>query len=451
MRQLEGLRFVTYTLYALVYIGNIFAESEQITYLLGIIGMFALIISFHGANRTYQVLAVVFFIISTLLFFSWELPFKELPKYFTSMALLLALLYMIPYINHFMIVGRYERSLYRLLQTRTLTLRSFYRRVSFTHYMLGLFIFLSAIPLVYRFVTQRLHQFSDKTIQKFAVQSMLRSFASVNVWSPIEVYIALVLGITGVSYLGILPFLFGFSIFMLMIDWVIAGKYKRLPLPEEAPGRLFAKKEKLKLLSMGFFLLLFISTASLVTFLTPLDFFESLIIIIFPYTFSWAFIIRRHKTFLRYNAVMRQQQTKTMQNFMLLFIVLGCFNSIVEETNIFQIIRGPFMGLGDTPLLLFLMLQISSIALACAGVHPLVTISMQGLFVEPFLQQINPLSIAIVMITATLANDAAGTFNVPITMMSQYMKRQPYLLTLWNLPFALIFGGAGVGLAYLLL
>ncbi|RSL34925.1 hypothetical protein D7Z54_03600 [Salibacterium salarium] len=83
--------------------------------------------------------------------------------------------------------------------------------------------------------------------------------------------------------------------------------------------------------------------------------------------------------------------------------------------------------------------------------HPLVMISMQGLFVESFLQDVNPVNIAIVMVTATLANDAAGTFNVPITMMSQYTKRNPYQLTWWNLPFALMFGGTGVALAYVLL
>ncbi|MFZ4452942.1 hypothetical protein [Salibacterium aidingense] len=449
---MQELRFITYSSYVSLYIVHVFISSEFLSYLLGCIGMIALLFSVAGANRTYQILAVFFFTVSAGLFFAYELPWREVPVYFTSMALLLSLLYMIPFINHFMIVGRFERSLYRLLQAKTTNLAQFYRRTSLTHYVLGLFIFLSAIPLVYRFVQQRLTGFSDKTFHRFAVQSMLRSFASVNVWSPIEVYIALVIGITSVSYLHLLPWLLGFSVAILMLDWLLASfTYKHISLKEKQPAPMFTKKEIRKLVLMGVFLVLFIGTAASLHLWLGLDFFEAVIISVLPYTTLWALLIKRHKVFFRYNILTWPQQMKTMQNFMLLFLVLGLFNDIVKKTNIFAKFQEPLAFIGETPLLLLLVLQVSALGLACAGVHPLVTISMQGLFVEPFLQEINPMSIAIVMITATLANDAAGTFNVPITMMSQYMKRNPYQLTFWNLPFALIFGGTGVLLGYFLL
>ncbi|SDI19214.1 hypothetical protein [Alteribacillus bidgolensis] len=449
---MQGVKFLTYTMYVFLYVIHIFIENDYLLYGIGLLGIAAMFISFYGANRTYRVLAAVFFSVSVFLFLVHDLPVKDIPFYFTSMGLLLSLLYMIPLINHFMIVGRYERSLYRLLQSNTADLAQFYRRTSFTHYVLGLFIFLSAIPIVYRFVEKRLTGFSQDVFHRFATQSMLRSFASVNVWSPIEVYIALVLGITSVSYLSILPWLFGFSILMLMLDWILAGKYHKYSFVNETgPKQFITKKEGRKLVTMVLFFVLFISAASMVHLLIGIDFFEAIIIVILPYTFIWAAAIKRMITFRRYNILTWPRQINTMQNFMLLFLTLGLFNAIVEQTNFFAAVRESMAGIGGTPILLFLLLQLSALGLACTGVHPLVTISMQGLFVEPFLQEINPLSIAIVMITATLANDAAGTFNVPITMMSQYMKRQPYQLTLWNLPFALIFGGTGVVIAYLLL
>ncbi|RSL29390.1 hypothetical protein D7Z54_31500 [Salibacterium salarium] len=448
---MQGLRFITYTSYILLYIIHIFIESQLILYTVGWIGMLAVIISFCGANRTYQILSVVFFTVSLFLFFFYDLSLSEVPVYFTPMALLLSLLYMIPLINHFMIVGRFERSLYRLLQANTTDLAQFYRRTSLTHYILGLFIFLSAIPIVYRFVQQRLTGFADQVLHRFATQSMLRSFASVNVWSPIEVYIALVLGITSVSYLHILPWLLAFSGFMLFLDWLLAIKYKHYSFENNTVTAAFTKKEARKLLTMVGFLILFIGTAAGVHLLFGLDFFEAIIVIIAPYTLIWALAIKRQKIFLRYNVLTWPGQIKTMQNFMLLFLSLGLFNEVVERTGIFNQLRTPLSFIGETPFFLFFVLQFSALALACLGVHPLVTISMQGLFVEPFLQDINPMSIAIVMITSTLANDAAGTFNVPITMMTQYMKRNPYQLTWWNLPFALIFGGTGVVLAFLLL
>ncbi|MDQ0300005.1 hypothetical protein J2S78_002452 [Salibacterium salarium] len=448
---MQGLRFITYTSYVLLYIVHIFIESKLLLYTVGVIGVFSIIISFREANRTYQILATVFFSVSLFLFFFYDLSLAEVPFYFTSMALLLSLLYMIPIINHFMFVGRYERSLYRLLQTNATDLAQFYRRTSLTHYILGLFIFLSAIPIVYRFVEHRLIDFKEKVFHRFATQSMLRSFASVNVWSPIEVYIALVLGITSVSYLRILPWLLVFSGTMLLLDWLLAMKYKRNSFENTATSTSFTKKEVRKLLAMAAFLFLFIGTAAVVHLLAGLNFFEAIIVIIAPYTLIWAVAIKRHKIFLRYHLLTLVGQMKTMQNFMLLFLALGVFNEVVERTSIFNELRGPLSFIGEMPLLLFIVLQLSALVLACVGVHPLVTISMQGMFVEPFLQDINPVSIAIVMITATLANDAAGTFNVPITIMSQYTKRNPYQMTWWNLPFALMFGGTGVALAYFLL
>ncbi|SDH83400.1 hypothetical protein SAMN05192534_112102 [Alteribacillus persepolensis] len=450
---MQDVRLLIYTVYVILYVMHIFAGGEGLRYVMGCAGMFALVLSFTGANRTYQVLSLVFFSVSVCLFVINDLPLQELPAYFTSMALLLSLLYMIPFIQHFMIVGRYERALYRLLQSNTRHLGQFYRRTSFTHYVLGLFIFLSAIPVVYRFVQKRLHGFSEDIFHRFATQSMLRSIASVNVWSPIEVYIALVLSITSVSYLTVLPWLLSFSLFMLMLDWLsTAVKYRKYSFDTTSKqGDVITRTEIKKLGQMALFLILFISTAALFSLLFAIDFFEAIIVIILPYTLIWAAFIKRSKTFWRYNILTWPQQMKTMQNFMLLFLTLGFFNEVVHEADLFTVFRQIFSTLGTQPILLFFLLQVSALGLAFAGIHPLVTISLQGLLVEPLLGQVNPVSISIVMITATLANDAAGTFNVPITMMSQYTKRNPYQLTVWNLPFAFMFGVIGVFLAYLLL
>src|SRR5699024_11901419 len=196
---------------------------------------------------------------------------------------------------------------------------------------------------------------------------------------------------------------------------------------------------------------LFITITTLIHYKIGIGFFESIIIIIIPYTLIWSFVTKKNKKFIKYSVLKLPQQMNSMKNFMFLFLSLGVFNEVIERTDIFTIIQESFIALGENPIILFIALQLSALILACVGVHPLVTISLQGLFLEPFLQIINPMSIAVVMITATLAADASGTFNVPITMLSQYMKRNPYRLTLWNLIFSLLFGGAGVILAYLLL
>ncbi|WP_054752326.1 hypothetical protein [Piscibacillus salipiscarius] len=113
---MNRLLFYLYTSYALLFILNLFIAWDGILTIQGVIGVLALIFSIRGANRTYQSIGIVFLIIALALMVTYDLPFQDLATYFTSMALLLTLLYFIPFINHYMIVGGYEQSLFNLLQ-----------------------------------------------------------------------------------------------------------------------------------------------------------------------------------------------------------------------------------------------------------------------------------------------------------------------------------------------
>lgn len=446
--------FIVYSIYILLFIVNIFLQLDLIYFVMGLFGILALIFSYRGANGTYKLLSIVFFIVSAILFYNYDLSFSEIPYYFTSMGLLLSLLYMVPFINHLITVGKYDQNLYRIILSNTENLSQFYRRVSITNYILVIFIFFSALPIVYNFVQEKLKKYSEATFHRFASESILRSFASVNVWNPIEVYIALTLSITAVSYLSVLPILIGFSLLILFIDWILALKYRHVQLDDVdrcRTNQLATKTPRKHILSLVLFLVLFMLIASSMHLLINITFFESVIIVILPYTVTWAIITGRLKDFINYSVSKLPDQTKTMQNFMFLFISLGVFNRVIEETGLFHVISDSFNFLVDKPLILLIGLQLSALFLAYIGVHPLVTISLQGLFLAPFLGVVNPVSISIVMITSTLAADASGTFNVPITMLSQYMERNPYQLTWWNFGYSLLFGFVGVMIAFTLL
>ncbi|MDR6227477.1 hypothetical protein [Desmospora profundinema] len=113
--------------------------------------------------------------------------------------------------------------------------------------------------------------------------------------------------------------------------------------------------------------------------------------------------------------------------------------------------QGSVLWLVESPLILFVMIQASSLVLTFVGVHPLVTIGVQGVLIQPLLTELNPLSVAIVLLTANLATDAAGTYNTTVTMMNDLTRTNPYRITWWNLRFTLIYGGVGILLAIRLL
>ncbi|WP_124220571.1 hypothetical protein [Aquisalibacillus elongatus] len=447
---MKSLQFYLYTSFVALYVVNLFFENHTIMLIQGWIGVAALLVSIFGSNRIYQVIGLAFLGISTIMIFLYDIPFSEIPIYFTSMGLLIALLYIIPFINHYMIVGGYDQSLFKLLQTNTPNLGKFYIKSYLTSYVLTIFIFISTIPLVYQLIKSKTANFSDHITLQFATRGILRPFAAANTWSPIEVYIALVVAYTGSSYLVLMPILLGFSLTMLLIDTTLGYfKFKSYKLEEANPDSTNDRSTR-HFLSLAAFLALFIAVAASIHLITGLEFFDSIILIIIPYTMLWALITKKFRTFIRYNQKVWGEHIFTMQNFMMLLLPVGVFNEVVSDTPIFIQAMESFAWLENTPLLLFIFIQLSSMFLAFVGFHPLVTLSLQGLFVTPFLDTISPVSISIVMIISVIANDMTGTFNIPITMLNQYFKRNPYQLTLWNIGYALTFGGVGVLIAWVL-
>ncbi|MDW2799443.1 hypothetical protein RZO55_17860, partial [Clostridium boliviensis] len=74
-----------------------------------------------------------------------------------------------------------------------------------------------------------------------------------------------------------------------------------------------------------------------------------------------------------------------------------------------------------------------------------------GVFIQPFLDSLSPLSMAIVLVTSSVAPDVAGPYNTTVILLSERLVLSPYRISRWNWGFSLAFGGAGVGLGYLLL
>lgn len=449
---MRRLLFYIYTSFVILFVFDLFLNSDVLLTLQGILGMLALAFSIKGANRTYQTIGIVFLIVSLALMMIYHVPFNDLAIYFTSMGLLLSLLYLIPFINHYMIVGGYEQSLFKLLQKNTPNLGKFYVKSYLTTYALTLFIFISTIPLVFSLIREKTAHLSSQVTHQFATRAVLRPFAAANTWSPIEVYIAMVVAFTGSSYLILLPILFVFSVTMLLIDTSLGyAKYRHIKFDEQEDEPDKPKVNVRHLVSLVVFLVLFIATAAMTHLATGLDFFESIILVIIPYTFLWAIVTKKYRTFTRYNQKVWGEHIWSMQNFMVLLLPIGLFNEVISETPLLDQAMESFAWLEQAPLLLFIFIQLSSMVLAFFGFHPLVTLSLQGLFVTPFLDTINPLSISVVMIVSVIANDMTGTFNIPITMLNQYFKRNPYQLTLWNIGYALTFGGIGVLIAWLLI
>lgn len=452
MLAIDTLRRWLYTLLVLFYMGNLFLDSPHLAWITGGIAILCLPLSYPGSIRTFQAVSLVFLTVGLILFITSGMSWTQFPTFFTSTGLILSLLYMLPWINNLITVGRYEQHLGRLLKNGTRHLASLYRRTSLVSYVLCIFLFFASIPLVHRVLQKPLSGLQESLRHRFASESILRAFSIATVWSPVEVFIVVASGATGVAYPELLPYLLLFSVVMLAIDWLLAQRYRKhslKPAVTPTPGGATARPGKLLQLIAALFLL--IGMSNLLTDWLSIDFFAAITLFILPFCLIWALLIRRGKAYWKYSLLAWKKQVPGLHNLALLFLSLGFFNRMVEETDILSYLQGPLLSLAETPVLLFVLIQLSAILLALVGFHPLVTLGLQGLLLQPLLDTLNPLSLAVLLLTSNLASDASGTYNTTVAMMTQLTRESPYRITRWNIGFALLYSSVGTAFALWLL
>jgi hypothetical protein len=78
---------------------NVFLKSETLNYIVGVVAIICIFISFKGAARLFQVMSAIFIAISLFIAVWVDINWLELPAYFTSIVLVLGLLYVLPFFN----------------------------------------------------------------------------------------------------------------------------------------------------------------------------------------------------------------------------------------------------------------------------------------------------------------------------------------------------------------
>lgn len=140
-----------------------------------------------------------------------------------------------------------------------------------------------------------------------------------------------------------------------------------------------------------------------------------------------------------------------MQNFIVLFISLAFFANSINGSSFLEVIQAPLTAMADKPLLMMMIIQLLFIFLSMFGVHPVATIGILGSVISTLINVMNPLSLAIVLVTSAVSTLTVGTYGLVVTLTSVNLGQNPYRITWQNMPFALVFGGIGTLTAYLLL
>jgi hypothetical protein len=442
------------TLFVIIFIIETLFGIKELEPVEGLLAVLALLLSFRDTRRMFQFISLLFIAVAMICALWGNVPLAQLPAMFATNAMLISLLYMLPYINLAMRLGGYDRHLSRFLQERSTNLGQLYVRSVLVSYVLSVFLFFATLPLMYRVLNKNFKKDStgeDPALAKrFIGMTVLRGFAAVSIWSPIEPLVAMSLALTGVSYLTLFPWLLSISLAVLFIGTLWCLPFRRIAI-EPHYGEASKPPSYSKAFSLLLALFLLIGAAELLRLSTDMSFFETMTLMLLPFSLLWAASLKRFRRFAGVTRRQWKENADNVRHLLVLFVSFGFFNSAVAKSPLLDIMGGPIQWLSAWPAMLLLSMFLVSYALPIIGIHPFVTIGILGVFVQTILATVNPMSVALVLITGALTSASMGAFNSTVTIMSRILKVNPYRITAWNAGFGFLIGAVGYVAALLLL
>lgn len=447
--------YIFYSFVFVLYIINVFINSDSLNYIIGVFALLMLIVSYFGATRLFKILGGSFVLVGAYLYYTTGQSITAIPGMLTSNMSLLALLAMLPWMNSVVRSGRFDRSINQLIKVNASDFGTLYVRSSATTLTLASFLNLSAATISQDVLKNNLSSVDKKLSNKFISMSTLRGFSLALLWSPLEIMVAVAIFTTGVSYVSLLPWLLLIALITFGLDSLWGYfHFKKYPIENDAgrnSKKIDVKAMTKKIVHLIAALSVFLTSVIVCGNLFNLDFTLTVTLLIFPFAFIWSLLMKRGRSFLSIGWPTWKKQTNNMQNFSVLFISLAFFSNSINGTSFLEIIQKPFLLAGEYPLIILIMLQLLFIILSMFGIHPIATVGILTGVITPLLVIMNPLSIAIVLITGSIANFTVATYGLVVTLTSMNTEQNPYRITWNNMPYALMYGTIGTTIAYFLL
>lgn len=447
--------YIFYSFVFIIHIANLFLNSDRLNYIVGLLAIVMVMVSYSRASKLFKILSGFFMLIGGGLYLTSAKSIVYLPVILTNNISLLALLAMLPWMNSVVRSGRFDRSINTLIGVNVSDLGKLYVRSSAITMTLAAFLNLSAATISQQVLKENLSHVDHEVKKSFISMSTLRGFSLALLWSPLEILLATSIVVTGVSYVSILPWLLLIAVIVFIID-VTWGRYHFKKYSYEPKDKVKQtstdhKKIARDIISLITALALFLSLVILIGNVFIPNFSLVVTLIIFPFSYIWAVILKRRKTFWTIGWNNWKEKTNTMQNFVVLFISLSLFSHSIADASILNAIQQPMLTIAHYPLIVFFLIQVTFIFLSMFGIHPIATIGILGSVLATLLNVYNPLSIAIVLVTSAVATLTLGTYGLVVTLTALNLDLNPYRITYSNSIYALLYGSTGSIIAYFLL
>ncbi|WP_353853855.1 hypothetical protein [Bacillus sp. Bos-x628] len=436
---------VIFTLLISFYIFNQLFNVPILSYFIGLLAVASLIISLKRANGLYLKTGVVFLSIGLVLFFLSDQPLHTFFLHFHSMLGLISLFFMLPFIHSLIHVGHFDTQLNKLLTLHTTSTKQLYQKSSFVTHILGMFLNIATIPLLYTSLKPSLVSLKEDVRQNIYTRNLLRSYALCLSWSPVEVLVSVTIDATKLKYYQIAPVTFCLMLIVLMTDWILfSRKSKQLPsIVQLKDARTTPKRIKRKTLQFALMLMSFITLVSLIDTWIGKGYLFTVVLTIVPFSLLFSYVIKKRKQYIAVSVPHWKERTVHLSNYMCLFLSAGFFVDMLIVTNSMKPVQALMMSISSHAIWVYCVIGLYFLITALCGFHPLVSLALLISMMAPVLHELPALPIAIMLITAGTSTVMFSPFNVSVSLLADLMKVNPYRITRWNIWFAVFYISMG--------
>ncbi|EDW21809.1 hypothetical protein FO510_14715 [Bacillus pumilus] len=440
---------LVFTLLISLYIVHQLFPAPILSYFVGLLAATSLIISFKKASGLYLKTGGMFLMIGLFLFFLSDEPLHTFFLHFHSMLGLLSLFFMLPFIHSLIHVGHFDTQLNKLLTLHTTSTNQLYRKSSFVTHILGMFLNIATIPLLYTSLKPSLDSLKEQVKQHLYTRNLLRSYALCLSWSPVEVLVSVTIDATELKYYQIAPVTFGLMVIVLATDWMLFSRQsKRHPnIIQSTETNSNPRRIKRKTLQLAFMLLSFMTAVSLVDAWIGKGYLFAVVLTIIPFALLFSSVIKKRKQYIAVSVPHWKEKTRQLSNYMCLFLSAGFFVDMLLATNSMQPIQAFIVSISDDAILVYCVIGLYFLITALCGFHPLVSLALLVSMMAPVIQELPALPIAIMLIVAGTSTVMFSPFNVSVSLLADLMKVNPYRITRWNIWFASFYISMGIACA----
>ncbi|WP_071395778.1 hypothetical protein [Bacillus tuaregi] len=406
-----------------------------------------------------RILGSIFLLLGLLLLWTSGAAWNEYILSFGSMLDLLTLFTLVPILGIPIKLGEYSEGIKTLIHKKVKTTGKLYMLTSGISYFFSIFMNLATLPMTYFSIRPALDSFPIKQENRFLSRAITRGFAMPLLWAPVTPIVGIVVGMTGVSWLSILPYVLPLSIFGLLLDWFLGRQKSSTKIEDQVSAsvsELAATKEDSKkdspvrVLQILLAIVVFILVISTLETLLDFSFIILVSLLVIPFSFVWGLLLRKGNDFFIQLIDHFKTFTVGMKDQFFIFLSAGFLISTIQVSHANEYINErtlDFIHVTGAEVFIIL-LPLIPLGLAFVGLHPAVSLSLIAGALNPSLLGISPFVLTVAMLTGAVASFLVGPYNATIGLMSNIIKESSFKVSNWNLAYTGLY--VGLAMVYLI-